>query len=375
MKKNVIIILIDGGRIDFAKRSQVFNELKSKSLFFSQAITYAPYTTAAMHAVLSGCYGNRTGVNSYWSIFKFKNNEFKTLTQYLFDHGYYTYADGHTELIIPKFGFQEFHIHDEHNTNLIEWHSKLLQKMYSISAKGQFFFLYLHYSNIHTGIMNEVLKTYNNFSKDYFDNKEHNTQRYSKLFNGAEHYLKKIFEKIYELNFNKNSIILLLSDHGISVGEKLGERAYGAFCYDYTLKTFAYLFDRDLHPQEITSQVRHIDFMPTILDMLGIELDKSFEKLDGESLIPLINGKEHLEKIAYSETGNPLKNNAPPKEPNTKSVRTSKWKLIFNEYNNSKELYNLENDPDEEQNLIGTNTEIERKLWKSLLEYSNQISN
>ena len=53
---------------------------------------------------------------------------------------------------------------------------------------------------------------------------------------------------------------------------------------------------------------------------------------------------------------------APPKEPNTKSVRTSEWKLIVNEYNNSMELYNLENDPQELENLIGKSFPIEMKL-------------
>ena len=78
------------------------------------------------------------------------------------------------------------------------------------------------------------------------------------------------------------------------------------------------------------------------------------------------------EKIAYSETGNPLSNKAPPKEPNTKSVRTSKWKLIFNEYDSTKELYDLSSDPKEEKNLIGTGLEIENILWNHLLEISSK---
>ena len=41
-----------------------------------------------------------------------------------------------------------------------------------------------------------------------------------------------------------------MSDHGISVGEKLGERAYGAFCYDYTLRTFAYFMFPDIPSTE-----------------------------------------------------------------------------------------------------------------------------
>ena len=83
MKKNVIIVLIDGGRLDFATKSDTFQKLTSNMIHFTQSITYAPYTTAAMHAVLTGCYGNRTGVNSYWNIFKFKNKQFLTLADYL----------------------------------------------------------------------------------------------------------------------------------------------------------------------------------------------------------------------------------------------------------------------------------------------------
>ena len=72
--------MIDGGRFDYSQNSQVFNDLKNKSVFFSQPITYGPHTIAAMHAVFSGTYGTRTGTNSYWSTFQFKKNQFKTLS-------------------------------------------------------------------------------------------------------------------------------------------------------------------------------------------------------------------------------------------------------------------------------------------------------
>jgi arylsulfatase A-like enzyme len=369
MKKNVIIILIDGGRLDFATESPIFQKLTSNMIQFNQSITYAPYTTGAMHAVLSGCYGNRTGVNSYWNVYKFKNNQFLTLADYLSENNYYTYADGHTELIIPKFGFNEFNVHNEQEIDLVEWHSKLLEKMNVFYKNGKNFFLYLHYSKIHTGISNEVLKIFNNFSKDYYENKELNVERYSKLFKNAEIYLDSIMDKIKELGLLEKSIILILSDHGIGVGEKIGERAYGAFCYDYTLKTFAYLYNADISPKTISSQVRHVDFMPTILEMLDIPINTSFEKLDGKSLMPIINGQNLSEEFAFSETGNPLNENAPPKIPNTKSIRTSKWKLILNEHDNSQEFYDLENDPREEENLNGKNIELENKFMNELSKY------
>ena len=121
----------------------------------------------------------------------------------------------------------------------------------------------------------------------------------------------------------------------------------------------------------IEQQIRHVDFLPTILDDLGISLDENFKKIDGVSLKPIIEGGSMVEKIAFSETGNPLDSNTPPKKPNTKSVRTSKWKLIYNEYNDSKELYDLEKDPDENENLIGTGLEIEKVLWTELIRIQN----
>ncbi len=365
-KKNLIVILIDGGRLDRALKSEVFTDISSKSVFFSQTITYAPHTIAAMHAVFSGSYGTRTGTNSYWSTFKFKKQKFKTLTEYLHDENYYTCADVINELVIPKQGFDDFFIHDELKDDLSLQHKDLLKTMKVHNDDGQNFFLYLHYSNIHTGIMNDVLKVYNNFSKEFFDNKEQNEKRYDKLFANAEKYLKSIMDEIKKLKLEDDSLILIMSDHGISIGEKFGERAYGTFCYDYTLRTFTYFLSEEFTSREIIQQIRTIDFMPTILDFLEIPFDNNYEKVDGTSLMPLICGSSIPEQIAYSETGNPLDKKEPPKVPNTKSVRTSKWKLILNQYNNSKELYNIELDPNEEKNLFGTGEKIESFLWEKL---------
>ena len=366
-KENLIIIMIDGGRLDRSLNSEVFQDIQEKSVFFSNSITYGPHTIAAMHAVFSGCYGTRTGTNSYWSTYNFKKDKFLTITEYLSKNGYYTYADLINVLVVPKQGFDEFVVHDELNDDLVSRHKILLANVNEKYKNGKNFFLYLHYSKIHTGIMNDVLKKYTNFSEDFFKNIKDNEQRYDKLFLDAEDYLSKILNQIYHLKLDENSLILVMSDHGISVGEKFGERAYGAFCYDYTLKTITHFISKKFSPKIITQQVRTIDFMPTILDYLGIPLNSNKESLDGISLIPLINNQKLDEEIAYSETGNPLYEKQPPKAPNVMSVRNSKWKLIYNTHNDTKELYNLHDDPKESINLIGKNSEIESKLWNELL--------
>jgi len=371
-EKNVIMICLDGCRFDRAKDSNILTNYIPNTVFFSQAITYAPYTNSALHAVFSGSYGNRNGCYSYWHSLKFKTDLFKTLTEYLHESKYFTYADIHSKLAIPLQSFDEIHLYDEsESSNLFERHEKILEKLKEKNENGKNFFLYLHYESIHTGIMDSVLKKYNNFSKEYFDNRKSNEERYDLLFNKAEEYMKNIFEKIQKLNLLENSLLIIFSDHGISVGEKFGERAYGAFCYDYTIRTFCSFISAEFDKSEIKQQIRHVDFLPTILDYLKINKDSKYEKIDGKSLLPLINGQSVNEEIAFTETANPLQDNSPPKRPNTRSVRTSDWKLIFNEYNNTKELYKLRSDPDEETNLIGSNLEIEQELWNKLLDLQN----
>ena len=47
-KRNVIVIMIDGGRLDYALNSDLFSKITSNSVFLSQSITYGPHTIAAM---------------------------------------------------------------------------------------------------------------------------------------------------------------------------------------------------------------------------------------------------------------------------------------------------------------------------------------
>ena len=367
-KKNLIFILIDGGRIDYTSKSKIFSNLKMKSLFLSQPITYAPYTVSSIHAIFTGTYGTKTGVNSYSSGENFKDNDYKTLTEYLHDENYYTKADildWKGGLIIPKQGFDEITTYDEDNEDVKKRHKDIIKNIQK-KSDGKKFFLYLHCSEIHTGIKNEVLKKYKNHSKAFFENNIENIKRYEKLFFRVESYLDSILKEIKEQGIYDNSLILVASDHGVSQGEKVGEHAYGAFCYDYTLRTFAYFISNELPKREIKQQTRTIDFLPTILDHFNMKLDKKYKKIDGTSLISLFKGEKMMEKIAFSETGNPLYKKELPKYPNTFSVRTSKWKLIYNEHNKTEELYDLKNDICEDNNVLNSEKEIAKVLRNEL---------
>ena len=55
-------------------------------------------------------------------------------------------------------------------------------------------------------------------------------------------------------------------------------------------------------------------------------------------------------------------------------VRTREWKLINNpEETTQDELYNLKNDPKEQDNLIRKNTKIAKNLQERLLEWKKNL--
>lgn len=364
----MIFITLDGARFDRLSNSKVIKELAKKGSCFTNVITYSPYTIGAMHAIFSGEYGFRTGVNSYWSTYRFKHDRYKTLTEYFHDAGYKTYGDSINELVLPKQGFDELKYHDEDKDDLIVRHVKLINKMKSLVQQNQKFFLYLHYSNIHTNIKHAVLKPYNNFSEEYFKNRNINEKKYDEYFECAENYLKNIMKQINKNGLEKNSMVVIVSDHGISVGEKFGERAYGAFCYDYTIRTFGLFIKEGIFPiKKIDIQTRSIDFLPTILQACNISQDENYEKISGKTLQRIIEGKDTI-RSAITETGNPQKSNRPPKEPNIVSIRKEGWKLILNLFDKSQELYNLHNDPNEEHNLINDNNINEERLFDELMD-------
>ena len=104
----------------------------------------------------------------------------------------------------------------------------------------------------------------------------------------------------------------------------------------------------------ISQQVRLIDVFPTICEIIGIP-DKD-EKIDGVSLYPLLENKKMGTLIAYMESSpailiQPII---------VIGVRTDKYKYFRNRYDSSKNvhLYDLENDPYEDDNIADKDKNI-----------------
>lgn len=371
---NIIMIIIDGARFDRLKNFKNFQKWANKGTLFSKMITYGTQTITSLHAIFSGLYGNINGADNYFGILKFKKKSCKTIPQYLKGINFYTWGDTLNDIIISNQGFDKLDIHDEKKDNLTLRHQNLIKRCTGLlKKKERKFFLYLHYSNIHTEMIKSVFKKYKDFDKEYFENKKENLENYDSYIQKADEYLGDLLKVCNQLDLFNNTIFIILSDHGASTGEKIGEIGYGRYCYDYTIKSFAIFIQPNIFPvKEVSKLCRTIDILPTILDIFDITEDDNFKKIQGKSLIPFIYN-EPDERIAFSESAGLVDPYPSEEKPFLKCVRTKDWKLIYNIKTRERELYNLQEDPEENKDISKDNEEMSNKLFEKLVALSPEV--
>ena len=368
VRPNIIVLHLDGVRNDRLHISPELMEISKEGTFFDNIIASSPYTIASVQSILTGMTGSKNGVDGYYNVNNLKSNV-KTLTEYLKNEGYSTSGDIVNESVLNPRGFDTINVHDEFNDDLIDRHKEAID-ISSKSSKN--FFLYLQYSGLHAGMVKNIFRKYDDFSDDFFNNPERNCKIYDEYLLESGQYASRIYRHLINKNLDKNTIILVYSDHGMSLGEKKGERAYGVYVYDYTVKTFLFMIHKNVFPRKkLNNLVKMIDIMPTILDILNIPLDPNFLSVQGDNLKPLIRKKWNfwpmnystkVSKYAYIETGGLHGPWPSPKTHNVKAIRDIRWKLIHNEEPNTWELYDLKTDSNEKNNIFGEKKDIEHRL-------------
>jgi choline-sulfatase len=166
----------------------------------------------------------------------------------------------------------------------------------------------------------------------------------------ADHELGRLFDAVRKKS-RGNTLIAVLSDHGESLGEH-GEYTHGVFLYDATLR-IVFLLSGPGVPAgaRIRPQARTIDFLPTILALMGGQPPTAVQ---GVSLTPCFAGKDSA-TLSYAETLYPKINMGWAE---LRAIRTNQWKYIRAP---KPELYDLSQDPGETHNVIqGHEAEVRR---------------
>jgi tetratricopeptide (TPR) repeat protein len=114
----------------------------------------------------------------------------------------------------------------------------------------------------------------------------------------ADAALEPLLKPILEAGEAGRTLVVLTSDHGEALGDH-GEQTHGIFAYEATLRVPLILYaPRLLQPTVVSAPVRHVDVLPTVLDLLGVQPPSD---LDGRSLLPLIAGGSPPAAASYFE--------------------------------------------------------------------------
>lgn len=119
---------------------------------------------------------------------------------------------------------------------------------------------------------------------------------YAEKITMVDKWIGKLLDRIRELGLYENTLIIFLSDHGQPLGSK--EHGHGImrkirpWPYEELVHIPLIIRHPDQGPQRISSFVQTSDIAPTVLDFLGVQDPRAEENMQGESLIPLIIGKD-----------------------------------------------------------------------------------
>ena len=182
--------------------------------------------------------------------------------------------------------------------------------------------------------------------------------RMTQLYDGKIHFVDSYFGKVLETlrasSLDKNTIVLLTSDHG----EMLYSHPQDFLTFDHRS-----LYDQVMHVpgivwgagvprgKTIDALATHIDIAPTLLDLAGLPPKPGSQ---GESLVPLIRGsKAGVHEYLFGEEDIlvPLR-----------SVRDERYKLILDERDGRKQLFDDREDPGEHRDIASKDPQIVARL-------------
>ncbi len=159
-----------------------------------------------------------------------------------------------------------------------------------------------------------------------------------------------------------NTIVVFMTDNGGTAGVKFynaGMRGMKTQLYDggHRVPCFVRWPAGKLRPAgDVRELTQCQDLLPTFIDLCGLT-PPAGAKFDGTSLAKLMRGEQEALAdrtlvVQYSR----FNNMAPPKKHDA-CVMWKRWRLV-----NGTELYNLDSDPAQEQNVASAQTEIRDRL-------------
>ncbi len=360
---NILFIIVDTLRSDHLGcygyqdiKTPNIDNLAKRGTLFENVITSAPLTLPAHVSIFTSTFPqfNKVRDNGSYQL----PEDSVTLADRLKEKQYKTAAFVSTVVLDKEFGLDKgFDLYDD---KMVESpHKQLIKSMegerpadlttavaleWLNKNKDEKFFLWVHYYDPHT-----VYNPPAPYNETYKDN----------LYDGeiafVDKYIGELLTGLKNLGLEENTVIIFAGDHGEGLGQHM-ESQHAVFLYDTTLKVpLIFSYPKKIPKgKTIKEQVRLVDIMPTLLDLIRIKKNKDIQ---GRSLLRAIRGKGRLKAVpAYSES---FYAKFHYNWSELQSWRTEQWKYIKS---SEPELFNVKEDPLELKNLIDERQDVANKM-------------
>ena len=179
--------------------------------------------------------------------------------------------------------------------------------------------------------------------------------------------LQRLFDGLAASGLYRDALVIVTADHGETFWEHPDVWSHGIAAYETTVRIPLIIrFPRAEHAGlRVGTLVSNVDVAPTLFEYLGLRRGSD---LDGASLLPLVAGGAFEREASFSQgplPAGPVEAKAERWKNAAKahSIRRGRWKLVRTPYLDYEELYDLERDPGEQDNLLAsTSPEAQRAL-------------
>ena len=350
---NVVVYVSDALRTDhvgcYGARfvdTKTIDELAASGARFDQAISSAPWTAPSTTSIVTGLYAHHHGY-LHWDAQL--DPTIETVFRAFSAHGYE----------VGSFVFDTSYLFkDLPEANVLGTSETLDSAFEWIRAnRTRPFFLYFHnwathmpYDVLHAerkdwlAAKREIIE---GIQSDSASALEEMRESYRKAVERQSEVLVASFlDELEALELREQTAFVFLSDHGESWGERFASKEdvrgvyhmHGATLYDEIVEIpLIVSAPGAVEPCVVESQVRSVDLMATLLDLAGLPARET----DGESLLPLMEGREEGDRtaiVAGTDMGALTK----------LAVRQPPWKLILDVESGEEEAYRLDLDPREQ---------------------------
>ena len=366
-KSSVLLITLDTTRADrlgyaghAAARTPNLDRLARQSVRCDTAYSPVPLTLPAHCTVLSGFYPPAHQVRNNGNYFL--PAPVVTLAEVLGARGYETAAFVSSFVLDSRFGLdQGFAVYDDDlAVGTKTYHSErdaaavfTAFNRWLAGSRGGPFFAWVHFFDPHAPYAPP--EPYAGGLADPYDGE----------IAYMDHYVGEVISRLEEKGLAKNTLVVIAGDHGEAFGEH-GEFGHQVFCYEENLRVpLLFRADGFLPPgMRLKQPASLVDIMPTVLDFLGLPLPP---KLQGRSLLPAMRGKELPAADVYVESL--FASEAFQCAPVLGIIRGGHKFLDLPR----PELYDLERDPGERENIVSRSAARGRELKAGLRDLARRL--